>query len=259
MYDLRPLHYVFKVNNRKKAIDFLTHNLGMTVLRHEEFSEGCKATCNGAFDNRWSKSMVGFGSEDTNFVFEIVYNYGVNTAYKHGTDFKQVTVECLETASADAFDYSMATEVGSIGKVAKIALNVSNLAETEKFWEGLLGLPRSSKDSSSPTLNYQLSNIEYEFHEIGDKFERTESAGRTAFSAPTKFLEEIQTKAKPLGFVHTELVSLDTPGKSTVHVVILQDPDGHEVCIVGDEAFRELSVQDPEGPALYKRYSEKYG
>ena len=49
-------------------------------------------------------------------------------------------MEGPETTSADAFDYSMATEVGSIGKVAKIALNASNLAETEKFWEGLLGL-----------------------------------------------------------------------------------------------------------------------
>ena len=29
--------------------------------------------------------------------------------------------------------------------------------------------------------------------------------------------------------VHTPYVSLDTPGKATVQVVILQDPDGHEV------------------------------
>ena len=76
MYQLRPLHYVFKINKRRETIEFLK-KIGMQVLRHEEFSEGCKATCNGAFDNRWSKSMVGFGSEDNDFVFEIVYNYGV--------------------------------------------------------------------------------------------------------------------------------------------------------------------------------------
>lgn len=78
----------------------------------------------------------------------------------------------------------------------------------------------------------------------------------------------------------TPLVSLDTPGKSTVEVVILADPvsgfhdivfqsftcvfflttiyciyvnvfkDAHEICFVGDEAFRELSKVDPSGNAL---------
>ena len=31
-----------------------------------------------------------------------------------------------------------------------------------------------------------------------------------------------------------------------VQVVILADPDGYEICFVGDEAFRELSQTDPE-------------
>lgn len=48
----------------------------------------------------------------------------------------------------------------------------------------------------------------------------------------------------------TPLVSLDTPGKATVQVIILADPDGHEICFVGDEAFRELSKVDPEGNKL---------
>jgi hypothetical protein len=64
--------------------------------------------------------------------------------------------------------------------------------------------------------------------------------------------------------VLTPLISLDTPGKATVQVVILADPvrtvlralvahahsptlpapvlqDGYEICFVGEEAFRELS------------------
>ena len=89
----------------------------------------------------------------------------------------------------------------------------------------------------------------------------------------------------------TPLVSLDTPGKATVEVVILADPvrpiltlflfydssnneirfvpytaiilwrslspfphccvqDGHEICFVGDEAFRELSKMDPSADEL---------
>lgn len=44
---IRALHYVFKINNRPKAVEFYKNILGMKVLRHEEFEEGCKAFCNG--------------------------------------------------------------------------------------------------------------------------------------------------------------------------------------------------------------------
>ena len=55
-------------------------------------------------------------------------------------------------------------------------------------------------------------------------------------------LEGIQNAVKARqGKILTELVSLDTPGKATVEVVILADPDDHEICFVGDEAFRQLS------------------
>lgn len=43
----RALHYVFKIPNRKETSRFYREILGMQVLRHEEFSEGCEATCNG--------------------------------------------------------------------------------------------------------------------------------------------------------------------------------------------------------------------
>ena len=36
----------------------------MKVLRHEEFEKGCEAACNGPYDGRWSKTMVGYGPED---------------------------------------------------------------------------------------------------------------------------------------------------------------------------------------------------
>ena len=72
---------------------FLKDNLGMTVLRHEEFDQGCEATwyilvyvfffhllfpnstcfSNGPYQNRWSKTMIGYGPESSNFVLEITY------------------------------------------------------------------------------------------------------------------------------------------------------------------------------------------
>ena len=50
--------------------------------------------------------------------------------------------------------------------------------------------------------------------------------------------------------VLTPYISLDTPGKATVQVVIVADPDGHEICFVGDEGFRDLSAFDAEGDRL---------
>ena len=50
----------------------------MQLLRHEEFKFECEATCNGGYQNPWSKTMVGYGPEENNFALEIVYNYGIN-------------------------------------------------------------------------------------------------------------------------------------------------------------------------------------
>jgi len=44
---------------------------------------------------------------------------------------------------------------------------------------------------------------------------------------------------------------LDTPGKATVEVIIWGDPDEHDICFVGAEAFWELSQVDPEGDKLF--------
>lgn len=33
----------------------------------------------------WSKTMVGYGTEDEHFVLELTYNYGI-TSYKGGND-----------------------------------------------------------------------------------------------------------------------------------------------------------------------------
>lgn len=47
----RALHFVFKIPNRKESMRFYREILGMKMLRHEEFAEGCEATCNGLVIN----------------------------------------------------------------------------------------------------------------------------------------------------------------------------------------------------------------
>lgn len=43
----RALHYVFKIPDRKLTAHFYRNVLGMKILRHEEFADGCDAACNG--------------------------------------------------------------------------------------------------------------------------------------------------------------------------------------------------------------------
>lgn len=80
-----------QVGERTATVGFLTGVLGMQVLRHEEFEEGCAAACNGPYDGRWSKTMIGYGDESSHFVLELTYNYGVKE-YHLGTDFGHVEI-----------------------------------------------------------------------------------------------------------------------------------------------------------------------
>ncbi|XP_035648109.1 glyoxalase domain-containing protein 4-like isoform X3 [Oncorhynchus keta] len=240
----RALHFVFKVGDRSKTATFYRDVLGMKILRHEEFEEGCKATCNGPYDGKWSKTMVGFGPEDDHFAAELTYNYGVGE-YRLGNDFLGLTLQSSQAVSnAKRLGWPL-TEVGKAlylaeapggyrfylvdkeqppnDPVQKVCLAVSDLQKSTHYWSSLLGMKVIERHEEKTVL-------------MG--FADTQLAD----------LEALMTKENQK--ILTPLVSLDTPGKATVEVVILADPDAHEICFVGDEAFRQLSQMDPSGNAL---------
>lgn len=83
------------------------------------------------------------------------------------------------------------------------------------------------------------------------KVDHGKAYGRIAFSCPTDELKPLQSQVEQAhGTVLTPYIQLDTPGKATVSVVILADPDGHEICFVGDLEFRDLSQVDPKAQQL---------
>lgn len=51
-----------------------------------------------------------------------------------------------------------------------------------------------------------------------------------------------------------ELLSLDTPDKATVRVLVLADPDGHELCFVDEEGFSALSEPDENSAADFDKF-----
>uniref|UniRef100_H9GMU0 Glyoxalase domain containing 4 n=1 Tax=Anolis carolinensis TaxID=28377 RepID=H9GMU0_ANOCA len=236
----RALHFVFKVGDRAQTARFYREILGMRVLRHEEFDEGCKATCNGPYDGKWSKTMVGFGPEDSHFVAELTYNYGVGR-YRLGNDFL--------VKAPGGYKFFLEEK----DPVMKVALAVSNLAKSRVFWSELLGMKVYEEDKGQQRvlLGFQDDQCKLELQGIGQTVDHGSAFGRIAFSCPKKQLPDIEALMKKENQkILTPLLSLETPGKATVQVVILADPDGHEICFVGDEAFRELSQVDPKGEAL---------
>ncbi|KAJ6792458.1 putative lactoylglutathione lyase [Iris pallida] len=71
----RLLHVVYRVGDLDRTIKFYTECLGMKLLRQRDIPE-----------EKYSNAFLGYGPEETNFVVELTYNYGVDK-YDIGTGF----------------------------------------------------------------------------------------------------------------------------------------------------------------------------
>lgn len=270
--DGRGLHWVFKIADREKTIHFYRDVLGMTVLRHEEFDAGCEATCNGPYDNKWSKTMIGYGSEDTEFVFELTYNYGI-TGYTLGNDFVQATLELtadnlkqvrasgykldadqegtIELAAPDGYRFVL--REGPKNRCESAAIGVSNLASSAAYYTTLLGMNLVNQKAASARVSWSdVSGFSLDLLQSEKPIDHATAMGRLAFGYPEEKQQAVEDKvrASKQGTIINSLIKLDTPGKATVQVVILGDLDGHELAFVGEQNYRKLSVFDPQGEGL---------
>ncbi|KAL9330145.1 hypothetical protein ACSQ67_005148 [Phaseolus vulgaris] len=71
----RMLHVVYRVGDLDRTIKFYTECLGMKLLRKRDIPE-----------ERYTNAFLGYGPEDSHFVIELTYNYGVDK-YDIGTAF----------------------------------------------------------------------------------------------------------------------------------------------------------------------------
>lgn len=248
------------------------------VLRHEEFTETCAAACNGPYDNRWSKTMVGYGDESAYFTIELTYNYGIKS-YKWGNEFGGVTIKNKEIINRvksnnypfeargdgvvikapDGYKFFILNEdVGAEeDPIVNVIYNVTNLEASIKYWHGILNMNILKKEGNTAFLSYN-GKFGIFFNQIAEPIDRAEAFGRIAFAVPYETQPQIDKLIRENNQkILTELVTLDTPGKATVRVIILADPDGHEICFVDDEGFSELSAFDPQSDADLDKYIKK--
>jgi len=269
----RALHWVFKIGNRRESIDFYKSILGMSVLRHEEFEKGCEAACNGPYDGKWSKTMIGYGKEDDHFVLELTYNYNISN-YTLGNDFQGITIQSKEaldrarTASLPINDlgegkYAVSSPGGykfilvdepqptTGDPVLSVGISVSDMLKSAEYWRDLLEMKCLKETCNQISLGFGPEQCELLLHKIEGSVDHAKAAGRIAFSLPGNELKALEEKVKKAGgTILTPYITLDTPGKAQVQVVIFADPDGQEICFVGDEGFRDLSQMDPNGDDL---------
>lgn len=287
MVSARALHYVFKIGNRAKNIHFFREILGMKVLRHEEFTQGCDAACNGPYDNRWSKTMIGYGPESSHFVIELTYNYGVKE-YALGNDFGGITIKSTDIVdravkhgypvqkaadethqavlvSPDGYRVFVVSETPNAGTdpVQRVALNVTDIEQSRRYWVDTLAMAQLDAGPTNDKklhLSYDKGKFTLELAQIeqGKALDRGKAYGRIAFAVPYDEQPKIDQLIRAAnGTILTPLISLDTPGKATVRVIILADPDGHEICFVDEEGFTALSALDPASNDELDKYIGK--
>ncbi len=85
---MRILHTMLRVGNMEHSVKFYTEVMGMKLLRTTDRPE-----------QKYSLAFVGYGSEDSNSVIELTYNYGVD-AYDLGNAFGHLAIEVPDAYKA---------------------------------------------------------------------------------------------------------------------------------------------------------------
>ena len=268
--NMRTLHWVTKIGSLKNSLRFYELVFGFRVLRHEEFESGCEATCNGPYGGAWSKTMVGLGNENDNFVFELTYNYGIDS-YASGNDVQYFAVAMPEAVPrAQAFGYGVEyaggmpvikgpdnfrykivePSAGRAERILAVGLRSTDLAATKQYWCDVLGMTVfptpagcDAGHKSSLTVGWAAEQTHLQFIDVGDSapMDHALASGRIANScrAVYPFYEAAEASGK--GSIMNKPITLPTPGKADVVVTILADPDGYEICFVGDIGFYDLA------------------
>ena len=80
-FKARILHTMLRVKNLEKSIEFYTNNLGMSLLRKQKFESG-----------RFTLAFVGYGSEETDAVLELTFNWDEVSGYDLGKGYGHIAL-----------------------------------------------------------------------------------------------------------------------------------------------------------------------
>ena len=78
----RLAHTMIRVADLDKSLDFYTRLLGMKVLRQKEYPDG-----------KFTNTFIGYGSEETDTVIELTYNWEQGEPYDKGNAWGHLALE----------------------------------------------------------------------------------------------------------------------------------------------------------------------
>lgn len=251
-----PLHYVLKVNSAllRNNIEFFENNFNFKIFRHEEFTSGCEATCNGIYGGPWSKTIIGLSGcdEETTFCLELIVNYGIHS-YEKGNDFRYLSVD--KTYFIGSNDNIIISEDGnsfvkspdgyyinlvepshkrsnSHYPIQRISLHTTNLKESRNFYCNFLNAIEAKTCNGNSLMTWRGNDVGIELIEYKGVIHRGTAHGRFAVSTDKSDLEKIRDKLE--SFDHKNLI-LHGPVTLDPHneeVMVVKDFDGHEYCFV---------------------------
>jgi len=283
----RPLHYVIRTSDLRKTYDFLLQVFQMRVLRHEENHKACGITCNGPYNNSWSKTMIGYGVEDVSYCLEVTYNYG---KYQYTPDdsiqFFGIAVEDVDATlqKAATLGYSANEDQVIIGpdqyayKPVKktegraepfvgVRLRISSLERSVSFYRDVIGMQEIPEDKlevslgavpsscKSAYMSFSPSNCVYQFIEDPSKGEIKVASGWQGRNAlgPAD-VGPVYERHKTYGgeILHEKRTLTEEP---FMEIFIAKDPDGYELCLITHDQFgvEAASATDLKEPDWEKR------
>jgi catechol 2,3-dioxygenase-like lactoylglutathione lyase family enzyme len=176
------------------------------------------------------------------------------TCYEFGNDFHGITIKSTEiirraTEQKYPITYENCVNVlyapdghtfyvidepqpTEFDPVFKVALKITNLEKSIAYWNDILEMQLIEKSVAHAVLAYDDTQAKLELIALDEPMNRGKAYGRIAFAIPYDQQPTIDAKVTAInGTILIPIISLDTPGKPTVRIIVLADPDGHEILI----------------------------
>ncbi|KAM1460075.1 hypothetical protein ACFX13_037821 [Malus domestica] len=262
----RFLHAVYRVGDLDRTIKFYTEALGMKLLRKRDIPE-----------EKYSNAFLGFGPEDSHFVVELTYNYGVSS-YDIGTGFGHFAIatpdvkKLVEDVHAkggnvtrepgpvkggtsviafvkdpDGYTFEIIQRPSTPEPLCQVMLRVGDLERSIKFYEKALGL-KLLRTIERPEYKYTIAILGYAEEDQTTILELTYNYGVTEYTKGNAYAQiaigtdDVYKSAEAVNLVTQELGGKITrqPGPIpglNTKITSFLDPDGWKTVLVDNEDF----------------------
>ncbi|WOL16208.1 lactoylglutathione lyase-like [Canna indica] len=262
----RFLHAVYRVGDLDRTIKFYTECFGMKLLRKRDIPE-----------ENYSNAFLGFGPEDTHFVVELTYNYGVDK-YDIGSGFGHFAIasedvyKLVEDIRAkggkvtrepgpvkggttviafvqdpDGYTFELIQRGPTPEPLCQIMLRVGDLERSIKFYEKACGM-KLLRTKDNPDYKYKIAMMGYADEYETTVLELTYNYGVSEYTKGNAYAQvAISTDDVYKSAAAVDLVTKDLGGKITrqpgpipginTKITSFLDPDGWKVVLVDHSDF----------------------